>query len=176
MGYNNNLCPFHVLRAVRPRHLHDEILGIRVFDKGKLNLTQWSDQLPLAACADDLITFIQSSGGGEAVPNAVNYYGANPDNIAGSSDSNVISETPSSHKLTGFYVYGDGDAVVTLTFTPNGGVATVLKWKLHNVERNGHVPFRNPIVLEDAAALILNVANSTSGAVDYHSMLEGEAV
>ena len=162
-------------RTIRVRDLHSEILGIDTIGQGKCKLDQWATQLPLAALSQEVLDYILANGGG-AVANAVVYFGTNPNNIAGAGNSNVISQSVSSFKLRGFYVYGDGDATITLTFTPSGSTSKTLKWKLHQIERNGLWSFPNPIVIGDSTTVTLNITNDTAGAVDYYSMLTGEAV
>jgi len=143
-----------------------------------VRLDKWSRPLPLAALAQDVLDYIAAHGGGTGgdVADAVVYFGTNPNSIAGAGNSNVISQSMTSFKLRGFYVYGDGDATITLTFTPDGGVAKTLKWRIHNVERNGLWSFPNPIVIEDSTTVTLNIINNTAASVDYYSMLTGEAV
>jgi hypothetical protein len=165
-------------RVIGYEDLRPDIVGLDVMNRGKLRLDQWATPLPLAALSQDILDYIDAHGGtgGGEVADAVVYFGTNPNSIAGAGNSNVISPTVTAFKLRGFYVYGDGDATITLTFTPSGSTAKTLKWKIHNIERNGLWTFANPIVLTNSTAVTLNIHNDTAGAVDYYSMLTGEAV
>lgn len=163
-------------RTVSVKDLMTDLAGIDVLGNGSLNLDRWSRKLPLAALADDVLTYINEHGGGSDVADAVVYFGTNPDNIAGGANTNVVNETVTSFKLRGFYIYGDGDATVTLTFTPSGGSAKSLKFKIHQIERNGLFNFPNPIVCVNSSLVTLNILNDTAGVVDYYSMVTGEAV
>lgn len=163
-------------RTVSVKDLQTDIIGIDVLGNGSLNLDRFNRKLPLAALADDVLTYINAHGGGTDVADAVVYFGTNPDNIAGGANSNVVNPTVTGFKLRGFYIYGDGDATVTLTFTPSGSSAKTLKFKIHQIERNGLFNFPNPIVCADSSSVTLNITNDTAGAVGYYSMITGEAI
>jgi len=161
------------------RQLREDIKGLNAHKQGRLRLSQYDpdDLLPLAGLGDDVISYIQSQGGGGALADAVNYYGTNPTTITTGATTAVVT-TPSitDWKLCGFVIYGDGDATIKITFTPSGGSATELRWKIHNLERNGSVSFRNAIVISNGTVVTLSITNNTTGSVDYYSVLCGEAV
>ena len=166
-------------RVIGHEDLKQDILGLDVIDRGKLNLHQFKTQLPLAGLSEEIITFIQSQGGGGGdVANAKNYHGASAGQaIATASNADVVDAGgPSSWKVRGFYVYGTGDGVATLSYTPAGGSTISIKVSVDNISRQGVYNLPNPEVVEDSEDVILNIENTTSGTQTYWASIFGESV
>lgn len=60
MTTDNERSQSFLKRYIRPSHLHDEILGLNVYDRGRLRLDQWSTQIPLAALSQEILDYIAS--------------------------------------------------------------------------------------------------------------------
>lgn len=163
-------------------NLHPNILGLDPVKEGRLRLSMWNgvDKLVLAALSDEILTYIDAriaslAPGGGSLADALNYNGSA--SIASTATSNLVSQSVTSWKLRGFYIYSrDGDGEVTLTYTVSSVVKTV-KTSVQTVMRTGWFEFPNPIPIDDSTTVTLAVENTTpSGPLTYYGAVFGESV
>lgn len=156
---------------IRAKELHPDILGLSVDRDALLRLTKFDPRypLPLAAISREIKNWF----GGHGVE-ATNFYSAEDDSIAASSNEDIISEGGLTDFLVmGLNVTGTGDATVKLSATIDGSTQVIFKGVLDDDDRTLSIEFPNPIRVDGGGSIALNVANTTDSSQTYTATVFG---